>query len=250
MIKLIVTAPKGHMDGLIIKAAMKRDDMQVVGALGPKNRDYIGKDIGIVAGLGVETGALVYDDLEEIIDQCDMVIDFSTIELSMGVVKSCVAHKKGLICGTTGFSKEEEEIILASGKQIPMMKAANTSFPMTIMRKLLGEAAAALGDKCKIEIIEMHNQNKVDAPSGTAKELAEEIVETSDKSMEDITFHSVRAGDTPSSHKVIFGCMGEIMEISHHAYNWECYARGACDAAAYMMAHGVGVYTMDDVIKI
>lgn len=131
-----------------------------------------------------------------------------------------------------------------------MMKAANTSYVVNVMRKLLGTAAAALGDKAKIEIIEMHSQSKLDAPSGTALELAEEMTKQSQKTMDDMTFHSVRAGDTPSSHKILFGCMGEIMEISHHAYNWECYARGACDAAVYMAGREAGLYTMEDVIGI
>lgn len=250
MVKIIVTAPRGHMDGLIVKAACERDDIQIVGGLGPAGRDYIGKDIGLAAGLGREIGALVYDDLEPIIEQCDLVVDFSRVELSMKVLELCKKYKKGFLCGTTGFSAEQEQLLLDGGKEIPMMKAANTSYVVNVMRKLLGTAAAALGNKAKIEIIEMHSESKLDAPSGTALELAEEMTKTSDKTMEEITFHSVRAGDTPSSHKVLFGCMGEIMEISHHAYNWECYARGACDAAVYMAEHGTGLYTMEDVIGL
>lgn len=250
MVKIIITAPRGHMDGLIVKAACEREDIQIVGGIGPAGRDYIGQDIGIAAGLGREIGATVCDSLETIIDQCDLVVDFSRVELSMEVLEICKKHKKGLLCGTTGFSEDQEKLLLEAGKEIPMMKAANTSYVVNVMRKLLGMAAAALEDKAKIEIIEMHSQTKLDAPSGTALELAEEIAEKSQKKMEDITFHSVRAGDTPSSHKILFGCMGEIMEISHHAYNWECYARGACDAVVYMAEHGIGLYTMEDVIDL
>lgn len=250
MVKIIITAPKGHMDGLIVKAAMQREDIQVVGALGPAGRNYIGMDLGTVCGLGMETGAKVYDNLEQIIDQCDLVVDFSTVETSMEVLEICKKHKKGFLCGTTGFTARQEEQLLAAGKEIPMMKAANTSYVVNVMRKLLGLAAAALGDKCKIEIIEMHSETKLDAPSGTALELAEEMTERSDKRPDEIVFHSVRAGNTPSSHKVLFGCMGEIMEISHHAYDWECYARGACDAAVYMAEHGTGLYSMEDVIDM
>ncbi|MCQ4637069.1 4-hydroxy-tetrahydrodipicolinate reductase [Anaerovorax odorimutans] len=250
MVNIVITAPRGHMDGLIVKAACERDDIRIVGGLGPAGRDYIGKDIGLAAGLGREIGALVYDDLTEIIDRCDLVVDFSRVELSMEVLSVCKKYKKGFLCGTTGFSAEQEKALLAAGKEIPMMKAANTSYVVNVMRKLLGIAAEALGDKAKIEIIDLHSQNKLDAPSGTALELGEEITARSDKKMEDIAFHSVRAGDTPSSHKVIFGCMGEMMEISHHAYNWECYARGACDAMVYMAEHGPGLYTMEDVIGL
>ena len=123
---------------------------------------------------------------------------------------------------------------------------------------VLGIAAEKLGSKAKIEIIEMHSATKRDAPSGTAIELAEEMAERApDKDLSDIPYHSVRAGNTPSEHRVIFGCMGEKMEISHEAYDWRCYALGACDAAIYMYqkmktdpSGGIGLYSMDDVIGI
>lgn len=249
MVKILVTAPRGQMDKLIVEAAMKRDDIQIVGGIGTPGRDYIGRDVGLVAGTGQEAGAPVYDDIEKVIDECDLVVDFSTVELSMKVLESCLAHGKALICGTTGFNEEQTAALLAAGDKIPMMKAANTSFVVNVMRKVLGEVAAKLGSKCKIEIIEMHSETKVDAPSGTAKELAEEMAEAApDKTYDDICFHSIRAGNTPSTHRVIFGCMGEKMEISHDAYDWRCYAEGACDAVSYMAGKGPGLYTMEDVI--
>lgn len=250
MVKVIVTAPRGHMGGLIAKAAADREDLRIVGGLGPAGRAYIGQDMGIVCGLGREIGAPVCDDLEHIIEACDLVIDFSQTEVSMEVLEICRKHGKGLLCGTTGFSRQQEERLLAAGKEIPMMKAANTSFVVNVMGKLLAAAAKALGDRCKIEIIDIHSETKADAPSGTALELAGEMADASGKSREDISFHSVRAGNTPSSHKVLFGCMGEMLEISHHAYDWECYARGACDAAVYLAGRGAGLYTMEDVIGL
>mgnify|MGYP002549351689 CR=1 FL=1 len=249
MVKIVVTAPRGHMDGLIIEAAAKRSEIQIVGGVGTPGRDYIGMDIGIAAGLGRQLGATVYDDIEKIIDECDLVVDFSVVELSMKVMRACVAHGKALICGTTGFSDDETAALLAAGDEIPMMKAANTSYVVNVMRKLLGEAAAKLGDRCRIEIIDMHSETKLDAPSGTAIELAEEMAEHApDKTYDDIVFHSVRAGNTPSTHRVIFGCMGEMMEISHDAYDWSCYAEGACDAVEFMAGKAPGLYTMEDVI--
>jgi len=251
MVKIVITAPRGNMDRLIVEAAYQRAGIEIVGAVGAPGRDYIGKDVGIVAGLGQEIGALVYDDIENVIGQCDLVVDFSTVELSMQVLESCREHGKALICGTTGFTEEQTEQLLAAGKVIPMMKAANTSFVVNVMRKLLGQAAAMLGEKCQIEVIDMHSADKKDAPSGTAIELAEEMADQApDKRYEDIVFHSVRAGNTPSTHRVIFGCMGEKMEISHDAYDWRCYASGACDAALYMADQPPGLYTMEDVIGV
>lgn len=251
MIKTVITAPRGHMDGLIAEEAWKNKELEIVGCVGTPGRDYIGKDIcHAVSGIKEETGVLVYDDIDDIIGECDVVIDFSTVELSMKVLKSCIRAGKAYICGTTGFSDEQTAEILAAGSSIPVLKSANTSYVVTVMRKLLGEAAAMLGAKCTIEIIDMHSEGKLDAPSGTAIELAEEIAEKApDKTYDDITFHSVRAGNTPSSHRVIFGCMGQKMEILHDAYDWRCYALGACDAAIFLAGKKSGVYTMDDVVE-
>lgn len=255
MVRVAITAPKGAMDSLIIQEAYKNENIEVTGVVGAPGRDYIGKDAGLVCGLGQEIGVPVSDDIEKVIDGCDLVIDFSRVELSMQVLQAALAHGKGLICGTTGFSEEETNQLLDAGKRIPMMKAANTSFVVNVMRKILGIAAEMLGDKAKIEVIELHSETKLDAPSGTAIELAEEMAEHApDKELADIPYHSIRAGNTPSEHRVIFGCMGEKMEISHEAYDWRCYALGACDAALYMYERmqaedgGVGLYTMDDVI--
>lgn len=251
MIKVIITAPKGAMDSMIVKEAWKNPKLEIIGCIGNPKKDYIGKDIGdVVPGIGQKTGVFVYGSIDEIIDSCDVVLDFSTVELSMEVLSSCKAHGKALFCGTTGFTAEQTEEIIAASNSIPLIKAANTSYVVNVMKKLLGEAAAMLGNKCKIEIIDLHPQTKLDAPSGTALELGEEIAGSApDKTFEDITFHSVRAGNTPSSHRILFGCMGEIMTISHDAYDMRCFALGACDAALFLGKQKPGNYTMVDVIE-
>ncbi len=256
MVKVVVTAPRGAMDSLIIQEAYKNEKIQVVGVVGAPGREYIGTDAGLVCGLGQEIGVKVSDSIEEVIDGCDIVIDFSRVELSLQILESCLAHGKGLIVGTTGFTEEQTDRILAAGERIPLMKAANTSYVVNVMRKILGIAAEKLAGKAKIEVIEFHSETKLDAPSGTAIELAEEMAEKApDKELSDIPYHSIRAGNTPSEHRVVFGCMGEKMEISHEAYDWRCYALGACDAAIYMYERmqengGVGTYSMDDVIGL
>lgn len=257
MVRTVITAPRGAMDSLIIQEAFRNENMEITGVVGTPGRRYIGQDAGLVCGLGQEIGVKVCDDIEKVIEGCDIVIDFSRVEVSMAVLQSCLNHRKGFICGTTGFNEEQTEQLLAAGEKIPMMKAANTSYVVNVMRRILGIAAEKLGSRAKIEVIEFHSETKLDAPSGTAIELAEEMAEHApDKNLEDIPYHSIRAGNTPSEHRVIFGCMGEKMEISHEAYDWRCYALGACDAAIYMHGRmqepdgGVGLYSMDDVIGL
>ena len=266
MINVIITAPRGAMDSLIVQECAKHPEINVVACVGTPGAEYIGKDAGSVAGCGGEIGALIYDSIEAevtdengnpatLIDLCDVVVDYSRIELSMEVLEACVKHGKALLCGTTGFSEEQLAGFAEAAKQIPVMQTANTSYVVTVMRKLLTEAAELLGDKAGIEIIEAHSDTKLDAPSGTAIEMANAMVASSSKTSADITFHSVRAGNTPSSHHVLFGCRGEMMQITHDAYDWRCYAIGACDGVVFLadkLAQGAGgtgkVYTMDDVI--
>ena len=259
MVKVVITAPRGAMDSLIVQEAFKNENIEVVGCVGTPGADYIGRDAGQVCGLGQDIGALVYDSLEAdtgagmLIDQCDVVVDYSRIEVSMDALEKCVAHGKAYLCGTTGFDESQLAAFAKASESIALMQTANTSYVVTVMKKLLREAAGLLEGKAGMEIIELHSDTKLDAPSGTAKELAEEMAAGMKvKGYDDITFHSVRAGNTPSSHHILFGCQGEMFQITHDAYDWRCYAIGACDAILYLAVRAAagepGSYSMYDVI--
>lgn len=264
--KVIVIGPRGKMGKLITQVAASRDDMELVAGVAPKGRDYIGKDLGTVAMTGAELGVPVVDDLASVIDSCDVIIDFSTKEMAMGVLDLAIAHKKALVCGSTGFSAEEMKRFEAAGKEIPMLYAANTSKLVNIMNKLLELVTTTLKDEIDIEILEMHDQWKKDAPSGTSKEMGEIMAHALGKELDEIAvygregksprkpgtigYHSLRAGNIPSSHTVFFGGMGERLEITHHSYNWECFARGACDCAAYLADKEPGFYSIKDVLNL
>jgi len=250
--KIMITAPKGKMGRLILKAAAENDKLDIVGALGPAGRDYIGQDAGRAAGFGFDAGVPVSDALEELIARCDAVIDFSTVELSMAVLDAALRHKKALVCGTTGFSEEQLAAISEASASIPLLHASNTSYVVSLMYRLLALAAGNLAGRADIDIIDMHDRQKKDAPSGTAKEMASVIAEAlgGDSAGDAIRFHSIRSGNISSSHSVIFGCMGERLEITHHAYDWECFAKGACDAALFLDGRGPGLYSMQDVVRV
>lgn len=264
--KLIVIAPRGKMGKLITQAAAQRPDIELTAGVGPAGRDYIGKDLGEAAMTGQMLGVPVTDDLESVIDDCDVIIDFSTKETGMEVLECAVRHKKALVCGTTGFSPEEMEKFREASASIPLLYAANTSKLVNIMNRLLEIVTQAVGDEADIEILEMHDQWKKDAPSGTSREMGEVMARAMGKELEDIAvygrhgacprqkgtigYHSLRAGNIPSSHTVYFGFMGERLEITHHSYNWECFARGAVDCAAYLADKGPGWYTIQDVLHL
>lgn len=266
MWKVIVVGPKGKMGKLITQVIADRDDLELVAGVGPKGRDYIGGDLGTAAMVGRELGVPVVDDLESIIDKCDVIIDFSTKENGMEVLDLAVKYKKALVNGTTGFSADEMQRFKDAANEIPMLYAANTSKLVNIMNKLLELVASTVGNELDIEILEMHDQWKKDAPSGTSKEMGETMAHALGKELNEIKvhgregvsprvpgtigYHSLRAGNIPSSHTVFFGGMGERLEITHHSYNWECFARGAVDCAAYLEGKAAGFYTIKDVLNL
>ena len=245
--KLIITAPRGKMAGLIVADAASRDNVEIIAGIGPKGRDYIGKDIGEVAMIGKTVGAPVVDDIESVIDDADVVCDFSTVETGMEVLEACLRHKKALVIGTTGFNAGQRARLEAAASEIP------------ILRKLLMEAAKELYEDTDIEIVDMHDNTKLDAPSGTARELIESMGEAVGVDLVDdavygrplgrhprekgkVTFHAIRGGDTPSSQTVYFFGEGERLEITHHCLNWKGCAKGAVNACIWMADKPVGLY--------
>ena len=240
MIKVIITAPKGQMDSLILEEAVKCPDIEVVGTIGPKGRDYIGTEI---------CGVMVYDDLDAVIDTCDLVVDFSGASIAMGVLDTCLKHNKALLEGSTGFTDEENKKIEEASKKIPLLKAANTSFMVNVLMQILEFAAEKLHTTCDIEILDIHERNKLDAPSGTALEMGEAMAKAAGIELSDITFHSGRMGNCPSTHTIYFGGIDERIEIHHQSYTGRCFAIGACRAIEFMEGKGVGMYTMEDVVK-
>ena len=157
MMKVIVVAPKGKMGKLITQIAASRDDMKLLAGIGPKGRDYIGDDLGLVAMTGRKLGVPVVDDLESVIDSSDVIIDFSTREMAMTVLNLAIAHKKALVCGTTGFSSDEMQRFQEAAAHIPMLYAANTSKLVNIMNKLLELTASAAGSDLDIEILDFED---------------------------------------------------------------------------------------------
>ena len=131
--KVIVIGPRGKMGKLITQVAAERNDMELVAGVAPAGRDYVGQDLGMVALIGRNLGVPVVDDLAAVIDDCDVIIDFSTRENALKVLDLAVKHGKALVCGTTGFSEEEFGRFKEAAKTIPMLYAANTSKLVNIM---------------------------------------------------------------------------------------------------------------------
>ena len=250
--KIVVIGPGGKMGRLVVREALKRPgDFTVVGAVGNPVREYIGKDVSAAAG-GPVIGAKIYAHLEEIIAHCDGVIDFSSVEGAMEARAACVKHGKPVLLGTTGFSPEQEKAIARAGERIALSESHNTSKAVNLIYQLLRTVSLSVGAVSDIDIIDLHDNQKLDAPSGTGKTMNGIITQALAEigAEKQIAHHSVRSGNIPSSHTVIFGMEGERIELTHHSYDFSTFAKGALDAILYLKDQPPGLYSSEEVLGL
>ena len=208
--KTILLGPAGKMGTAMARRALENPNIELVGAVGPEGRDYIGKDLGLVCRLGKLLNMPVHDRLEAIIHQGDLVLDCTQPEVSMQALQCCVRHKTPFVCGTTGFSEDQKQAFTKAGESIPVILAANTSKLFNLLFELVNAAASRIGRQGDIDIIDLHDNRKLDAPSGTSRQIAEMLSETLDydhghytygrkgmgiRKPNSIAFNSIRSGD-------------------------------------------------------
>jgi 4-hydroxy-tetrahydrodipicolinate reductase len=266
MMRIIVTGATGRMGSRITALSENYHDLKLVGAVERKGHDAIGKDIGPIVGIG-ETNVKLTDKLEDIIDTCDVIIDFTSINATLQHLKLASERKKAMVIGTTGFSKEELEPIKEISKNIPIVLAPNMSVGVNLLLKVLQDIARVLGDDYDIEIIEAHHRLKKDAPSGTAMKMAQVIADAVNRDLDNVAVYArkgligertkkeigiqtVRAGDIVGEHTVLFGGLGERIEITHKASSRDTFARGALKAALWISGRASGLYDMQDVLGL
>jgi 4-hydroxy-tetrahydrodipicolinate reductase len=207
------------------------------------------------------------DDLSAIIGKADVVIDFSFHNATRGIAELCAKNKKAMVIGTTGHSAEEKAGIVALKSQIPMVMASNFSAGVNTLFWLTRKAAEILGPDFDLEVIEMHHRLKKDAPSGTAKTLAEILADVrqlhldeaarhgregivGERTQNEIGIHSIRGGDVIGDHTVIFANNGERVELTHKASSRDTFANGALRAARWVVQQKPGLYDMQDVLEL
>jgi 4-hydroxy-tetrahydrodipicolinate reductase len=207
------------------------------------------------------------DDIGSVIAKCDAVIEFSFHSVTAGVATLCTANDKALIIGTTGHTEaEKQEIRKVTGK-IPVVWASNYSTGVNTLFWLTRKAAEILGPSFDLEVVEMHHRLKQDAPSGTARTLAEILAEvrqqqldkvirhgrsgiTGERTSVEIGMHALRGGDVVGDHTVILAARGERVELTHKASSRDTFANGALRAATWAVKQKPGLYSMQDVLGL
>lgn len=266
MVRIAVTGAAGRMGKTLIEAVANAEGVELAAALERPESSLIGADSGELAGLG-KNGVAIAANIADVIDQFDVLIDFTAPVATLANAKACAEAGKNIVIGTTGFTLEQEQELLANQSASALCKAANFSTGVNVTLKLLKQAAEILGDDYDIEIYEAHHRHKVDAPSGTALAMGEAVAEgvnrnlrevaiygregqTGARERETIGFATVRGGDVVGDHTVMFMADGERVEISHKASSRMSFARGAVRAAAWLATKEAGLFDMQDVLGL
>jgi 4-hydroxy-tetrahydrodipicolinate reductase len=241
-------------------------DFKIAGAFETAKNPAIGKDAGEMIGLGKSAGVAISTVSVSALSRCDVLIDFSAPQGVREGLAAAVKAKKAVVIGTTGIDRAGESRIRAASRKVPVLYSPNMSIGANFLFELARLAAAKLKNGYDIEIIEAHHRLKKDAPSGTAKKIAEviagekgwDLAKTArfgrqgivgERAKREIGIHVVRAGDIVGEHTVLFGGPGEKIELSHTAISRDAFARGALVAAAFVAKKAKGLYGMADVLK-
>jgi 4-hydroxy-tetrahydrodipicolinate reductase len=189
------------------------------------------------------------DPIEPAMKNCDVAIDFSNADSISEICAAALPHRKPLVIGTTGHSQGQRRMIEESAQSLPLVFASNFSIGVNVLFWLTRKAAGQLGSDFGAEIIETHHKMKKDAPSGTAKTLAE-LLKAAKKTEREIPIQSIREGDVVGEHTVIFSGPSERLELTHRAASREIFARGALCAAKWIIGKPPGLYSMQDVLGL
>jgi 4-hydroxy-tetrahydrodipicolinate reductase len=264
--RLIVAGAGGRMGRTLVHAIAAMDGAVLAGAVDAPGSAVIGRDAGELAGLG-QNGIVVAADVAPLLAQADGLLDFTipaaTLALAELTAKAGLVH----VIGTTGLSAEDDKLIALAAKRAVIVKSGNFSMGVNLLEALVKRVARTLGEDFDVEVLEMHHNKKVDAPSGTALMLGRAAAagrgvnleqrsvrgrdgHTGAREAGDIGFASLRGGSVVGDHTVIFAGPAERIELSHKAEDRMIFARGAVRAALWARGQKPGLYSMADVLGL
>lgn len=264
--RIAIVGVAGRMGRALVEACQHTDGVTLGAAIERVGSANLGFDAGELCGCG-HLGVKIGDDIVASAAQFDALIDFTIPEATMTHVAGCMAQRKSMVIGTTGFSDAQKREIKQAAQHIPIVMAPNMSVGVNLCLKLIEMTAKVLGDEVDVEIIEAHHRHKVDAPSGTALRMGEVVAQalgrdltknavygregrTGERDRKQIGFATVRAGDIVGEHTVMFADVGERVEIVHKASSRMTFANGAVRAAKWLAQKPPGLYDMQDVLGL
>ena len=266
MQRVAITGAAGRLGRTLIQAVAADGDFELGAAVERPGLSLIGADAGELAGAG-RLGVPVVDCLADVMDAFDILIDFTVPAATLEAVAISRGAGKKVIIGTTGIDAAGVAGIRKAADDIAIVMAPNMSVGVNLMFRLAEQAARVLGDDVDIEIIDLHHRHKIDAPSGTAMRLGQIVAHTLERNLDEVAvygregetgernrstvgFETIRAGDVVGEHTVLFGGIGERVEITHRANSRMNFARGALRAARFLEDKATGLFDMQDVLGL
>jgi len=254
----------GRMGQRLVALASADTDLKLTAAIDAPGHPRLGEDAGVLAGVG-PLGVMLADQLPG--EGIDVVIDFSVPKGAVALIDVCVARKLPLVLATTGFDTAAEDKIRRAAESIPLLWSPSMSLAVNLTMKLTEIAAQALADQpggVDVEIIERHHRFKEDSPSGTALKFGQIVAGAMGQTVHqhgregrpgqrprnEIGYHAVRVGDNPGEHTIIFGLLGETIELTVDATSRDAYVHGALAAAKFLHGKQPGLYGMKDVLGL
>jgi 4-hydroxy-tetrahydrodipicolinate reductase len=260
-LRIAIHGAAGRMGRRLVALGAADPALKIVAAIDAPAHSQQGTDVGTLAGiapLGVPlSGSLAAE--------VDVVIDFSVPAAVGSILEVCQQRRLPLVVATTGLSAEQVARLRAAAAEMPLLWAPSMSLAVNLTMKLCEVAAAALKDHdADVEILERHHRFKEDAPSGTALKFGQIVAAAMGQKVHrhgregrpgqrphgEIGYHAVRVGDNPGEHTIVFGMLGETIELSVRASNRDCYAQGALSAAKFLAGKPAGLYGMGDVLGL
>jgi 4-hydroxy-tetrahydrodipicolinate reductase len=264
VISIAIHGAAGRMGRRLVALASADAGLKIVAAIDSPTHPELGHDAGTLAGVG-PLGVPLMESLGSIVPQC--VIDFSVPVAAETVTAVCIKRQLPLVMATTGLSEDQRQQLGEAARNIPVVWSPSMSKTVNLAMKLVERAGATLKDTAggvDVEIIERHHRMKEDAPSGTALRFGEILAatmgqtehrhgregQTGKRPASEIGYHAVRTGDNPGEHTIIFGLLGETLEVTVKASSRDCYALGALAAAKFVASRKPGLYSMYDVLGL
>lgn len=264
--RVVIAGASGRMGRELIRAVSARKDMVLTGAFERPGAAQLGADAGIVAGLQ-PLGVTISPGSVTLLDKADVVIDFTVPEATVQLTEKLRGYRVSHIIGTTGLEPQHMAAIAETAKACPVVQSGNMSLGVNVLAVLVRQAAAALGTDWDIEIVEMHHNRKIDAPSGTALLFGQAAAEGRKVSLADVRtparegvtgarqpgtigFAALRGGTVVGDHTVMLAGAGERIELTHKAEDRSLFAAGALKAAAWVQGRAPGLYNMADVLGL
>lgn len=263
MIGIAIHGAAGRMGQRLVALGSQDEDVQLTAAIESDGHPLIGQDAGVIAGVG-EIGISFSPDWDS---GTQAVIDFSVPAGAEAITRVCLERRTPLVIATTGLSDDQKALIEQAAEEIPIVWAPSMSTMVNLTMKLATTAAEVLKDYpggTDVEILERHHRFKEDSPSGTALRFGNLISEamgltsavhgregqTGARPRNELAYHAIRTGDNPGEHTIVFGVLGETIELTVKASNRDCYALGAISAAKFVALQQPGLYNMYDVLGL